>query len=793
MLKNFLHVAVRNLLKNKSYVLINTFGLGVALACCITAYLLLAFNLEFDNYYDDRDVKDIFRVHTTFLPPDGEAGQFINAPISMGPAMVNDLAGIESFTRYIYDGGFVRFGDNAFNESIVFADSTFFELFEYPLLKGSFESFKKVNTVILDAETSAKFFGDDNPIGQVLTMNFVNQKEINVVVGAVIDRIPLNSSMVFNMMMRIENFMDIYNLSESDWGDWRDPSLLVKLKNPEDAYSYTQLLAQYIPLRNKMKPDMNVTSYHLEAFKEPTSYDDVMWSQLNIRINMMPLVIFTVMALMILLIACFNLTNTSFAITARRLKEVGVRKVIGASRPQIVFQFLLEMFLTILLSLGVGYLISRFIVTEFANMWNLQYGMADLNGVNLVVALLILIFLASLLAGLYPALTNSRYEPVALLKGNVKIKGTNMFTRTLVGAQFAISVIVLVNGLVFIQNTKYQEAIDYGFDMKNVLTIPIQDEQEYKILESRALSNPKITHTSITHHQLGLSSYPFPVSIDTTEYQVQHIEIGKNFFETMGLTLLEGRFINVENTTDEFQSIIVNEAFLEKTDLKDPLNTQVDVRGEKRRIVGIVKNHVDNVFRSEEPEPFVFYASKRNEYQMMLVKGDLGDREEIRSYLETVWKEEFPAKPFECNYQEDLTLGGLRQTNTNLKKIFIFLTILGGLLSMSGIFAIASLNIEKRTKEIGIRKALGATVSHMITLLSREFSVILLVAALIGSVGGYFLTSALLDEIYALHVAVGLIPVIISAISIILIGLLTTGSIIVRAAHANPVESLRDE
>lgn len=793
MFRNFLRIALRNLWKNKSYVIINTLGLGIALACCITAYLVLAFNIEFDEHIDDEQVSGLFRVHTDFNSPNGTLAMHISAPLAMGPAMLQDFAGIEQQTRYVFNQGFVRYEEKSFNEGVFFADSVLFDMLPFKVLKGNIRSFKNLNTVILEETTAEKYFPSEDPVGKVLTFNFPNQTEIKAVVGAVTAKVPVNSSVSFHMLMRIEHFMDIYSLSNSEWGDWRDPGILVSLKDPKQAVKYPGLFDQYVPLRNKLKEDAKVVSFHLEPFKKPVSQDEVYWSQFNVRMSAMPIIVFVSMAVMILLIACFNLTNTTIATTARRFKEVGIRKVTGASRLQIIMQFMFEMAITILLSLIAGLIIAPFIIEEFADMWNLQYDFSDLNGLNLLIALLSLGFVASMVAGLYPALKNSGFQPVYLLRGKVRIKGHNFVTRILVAMQFALSVIVLINGIVFIQNTKFQDGIDYGFALDEVLTVFIQDESEYKILNSRVTADPRVINTAISHHQLGMSSYPFPVKVDNEEYQTQHIEVGERFFETMDMQLVEGRFIDFNRATDEIGAIVVNEEFIKHTGIKDPLNAYVHVRDQKRKVVGVVKNHIDNLFRSSKPEPFAFYPSKRNEYQIMLVKGQKEDLPAIKTAVEEIWKEEFPNKPFQAELQDELTRGELRHTNTNLKKIFIFLTILGGLLSATGIFALASLNVEKRTKEIGIRKALGGSVVHILRLLSREFAFILGFAALIGCGGGYYLSKLLMDSIYALHVPIGLFPLIMAAVVIVLVGLISTGFTILRAARANPVRSLRYE
>ena len=479
--------------------------------------------------------------------------------------------------------------------------------------------------------------------------------------------------------------------------------------------------------------------------------------------------------------------------TAKRLKEVGVRKAIGAARGQIISQFLLETLITISLSLIVGLLMAQIIVPAFSNMWQLPYGLEDMNGLNLFIALIVLVFLAAMIAGIYPAFLSSKFKPTLLLKGTVRIKGTNMLTRTLVGMQFALSVIVLIGGVVFIQNTKFQDSIEFGYDKDMVVTLSIQGERDFDILEKAILTNPKILEIAVSDGNVGSNNYQTPVTIDTGKYNVQAMGVGKNYFETMGLRLSEGRTFNLENASDQTEGVLVNKAFVQKTGLTDPLDKIVILHDTKRRILGVIENHVDNLYRSKDPEPFIFYPAGKNQYITLLVKTEKADLPEIQKYLEKTWKELFPGRAFESQFQEDLVLKDSRNANANLEKIFLFITVLGGVLSSSGIFALASLNIAKRTKEIGIRKALGASVNNVIGLLNKEFVIILAIAGILGSVAGYYLTNALLKEIYAFHVPVGIVSVIVCSLFIFGVGIFTTSATIFKAARANPVNTLRNE
>ena len=794
MIRNFLLIALRNLRKNKNYVIINTLGLGIALACCITAYLLLAYNIEFDNFHADEKVDKIYRVHTHMInTTEGKSYQVIGAPINLAPFAAVDISGIKQYTRYVSESGYVRNENDSFNENLTFVDSTFFEMFDFPLIHGSHQSFKDLHSIFLSQETAKKYFNQENPVGKVLTLNFVNQTEINVVIGGVVDKIPLNNSFNFDMIMRIEHFMDIHNLEPDDWKDWRDPATFFEVTSHEQAPVISQQLGRYIERRNEERKDVNVKSYQLEQYKSKFGEDAVAWAQINMRMSPLPLIIFVSMATMILLIACFNMTNTSMAMTAKRMKEVGIRKVIGAVKWQIITQFLFETIVIILLALIAGLTMSQVIVPAFTSMWKLQYGMQDLGGLNLLITLLILVFFTSLLAGIYPAIFNSRVRPIILLKGNAKIKGTNNLTRSLITIQFALSVIVLIAGVTFIQNTKYQEKADFGYDKEMVLLVKVQGEKEFEVMEKEVGLNPQILEVGGTAHSLGWNNYPAPVSFGATEYEIRHYGVGKSFFKIMGLEALEGRFPNLESEEDLKNAVVVNKAFLEKTGMQDPIMKVIEVHERKRRIVGIVENHIDNLYRSKDPEPAVFYPAFPNQYQYLLVRADPDDLLPIQKFLKATWKKQFPDKPFQYHFHEELLLDSLRETNTNLEKIFLFLTVLGGLLSASGIFALASLNIEKRVKEIGIRKTLGASLQNILALMNKEFMIILAIAGILGSFGGYFLTDTLLGEIYAYHIDVGILPVIICALMIFSIGISTTGITILNAAKSNPVDTLRDD
>jgi len=725
MLKNYFKVALRTLVKNKSYVIINTLGLGIALACCVTAYLILAYNIEFDNFFAKEKVDKIYKIHTHIRNNDGSEQQNVNAPMALSPVAMEEIPGIERFTRFVGDGGYMRYEDKVFSQGVNFADSTFFDMFEFELIEGDFKSFKDKRSIFINEELARKFFADESALGKLMVMSFANEYDIEVIVGGIFKKPPENTTFTFEALMRIENFTDMHQLEVGNWADWRDPSTFFTVTSKDNVAAINKNLQKYVPIRNEAKKDQHVLSYQLEHFLSDFNQDDIGWSYANHRISIVPLLVFTVLALIILFIACFNLTNTSIALTAKRLKEVGVRKAIGAAKAQIIIQFLFEITITIALALLVGLAMSQIIVPAFVQMWELPYGLEDLNGVNFFVSMLILLFFSAVVAGTYPAILNSGHNTIALLKGGIKIKGTNALTRTLVTMQFALSVIVLVAGVLFIQNTKFQENISFGYDKEKIVTVRLNGQKEYEAMYNSIQGNPKIANVAACNLHIGIFAYENPVKIDTSIHAIRVYEVGDGYLETMGLGFEQGRPFKKDSQSDLEESVIVNRAFVDKTGLKNPIEQVMIFQEKKVRIVGVVENHIDNLFRSKEPEPNMFKMIEPERYNRLVVNIGEGDIGETQKFLEDSWKRIFPEKPFRSRTQEEIVFAEMRQTNGNLKKVFIFLTILGGLLSASGIFSLASLNIEKRTKEIGIRKVLGASVSSVVALINKEFTIIM--------------------------------------------------------------------
>lgn len=796
MFKNYLLITYRNLRKNKSHVIINALGSGIAIACCLAAYVFVAYNVEFDSFHEDDKVSNTYalNVHKQKNQRDGTTIENM-VPYVMAPEAAREIPGIKSYTRYILKNASVSFNNTAFNERVYFSDSVFFDMFDFPLTRGSYDYFQDLSSIYISSDMAIKYFGDEDPIGKILKTSFQNDTDFDVIVRGVYDKIDINSSLVFDFMMRIENYDKIDRVKNPDkiWGDWREMTTFFELESGVSPKHIGQSMASYVDLRNEYRKHEVIESFQLNPFKAYITQDDMYRSYTNLRISHVPMIVFSVMALMILLIACFNLTNTTVAIMSKRLKEVGVRKVLGARKLQIMYQFLMETVVIMLLSIAMGLFMASYIVPAFTEMWELPFSMADFDSINLLITLFGLLFLGSVLAGIYPALFSLKFEPVKLMKGTVRTNGSNFFTRALTCTQFAISVMVLIAGVVFIQNNEFQEKLDFGYDRHALIAVNVPGNAIMAPYVDKIKSNPKILSIGMSRDQIGWGSMTKEVEFDGIEFETKFLRVSQNYLPTIGLERVLGKNFPSEDIYQDSKNVIVNEAFVNASGLENPIGASFFVHNKDRKIIGVVQNHLDNLYSSSKAEPFVYAPPGADEFLIVTVNTDPSHSLEIKKYLEESWISLYPDRPFSGDLQSEFLLGEVRAMNANMRDIFLFLTFLGALLSGSGIYALASLNVDRRSKEIGIRKSLGATVHQIVSLLNKEFVWVMTIAAILGGIGGYYLIDMLLNEIYSVHMSINMISVVLSGIFVMIIGLSTTSFTIIKAASMNPILKLRDE
>jgi ABC-type antimicrobial peptide transport system permease subunit len=499
-----------------------------------------------------------------------------------------------------------------------------------------------------------------------------------------------------------------------------------------------------------------------------------------------------ILSLFLLLIACFNFTNISIAFAGGRLKEIGIRKVMGGLRMQLIKQFLAENtilcgFASLLACLFVG-----FMLPAFNGLFGLQLQM-HFSDYALWLLLLAMPLVTAIVSGLYPALYISGFEPVAILKGQRMFGSSSRFSRLLLVVQFALSCLALVLGISLSKNAAYQKRVDYGYNIQEVAVAQVGSVSEYQTLANALSGNPKITHLAGTVHQVGEGADELMVKSGNAEAKVLAAKIGgKAYLETMGITLLQGRHFHAGASLDEKQSVIVNQTFADQLQIPNPVGQTVWMDSAYRTIVGVVKDYKEYGQHGRVP-PIAMLPAPAEAYQYLVLQTNRASLNGVYKEMQDTWHRLLPGKPFNGFLQREL-IDKEVYMNAGFESVAYFLALSTIMLSASGVFALVSLNIIRRRKEIGMRKILGASIMQLILIINKDFMRVLFIAFIIGSALGFLIIDKIVFRyIYVYHPDIGVSVFLLTLLILLLSGALTIGMKVFSAASANPVNSLRTE
>jgi ABC-type lipoprotein release transport system permease subunit len=790
MFKNYLKITLRSLMKSKVFVLINVLGMGVALACCIVAYL----NYDYNNSYDKEHVNasSIYRVN--FVREfQGNTTKYGITPTPMALSVRQNLTEVENIIRYSSTRSNIRIGDELFRTRIGFADPELLKVFTYNLLSGSTKDFDNKGNILISDELASKYFGEEDPLGKQITQPYGRSTK-EYIVGGVFEKLPQNSSIRFDALTLYDNFFDLNpDVDEHGWRSYT--SLFLNITDKTRIPIITEQLQSHIEAQNNARDDFHVTRFYLDPLvgmavrgeKEQISH------YLSGSMPTAAVVAPTVMAVLLLLIACFNFTNTSIAISSKRLKEIGIRKVMGGMRKHLILQFLGENILLCLMALVAGLIMAEFLVPAYNEMWDFMVlDLSYTENLDLILFLFGLLIATGLIAGSYPALYITKFEPTEILKGTFKVGGTSILSKVLLTFQFMFTLLAVIMGLAFIQNAEYQQAIDVGFDKKGVIYARLQDQGEYETYRNSLASETRITSMAGSKDQIFSSYYNDPIKFEDKEVEVDILDVGDEYISTMGMTILKGRDFRMDSETDRGESAIVNEAFVKMYGWDDPISKRVVwMDTVQLYIVGVVKDFYINGFW-DPLKPTMLRNAPKEDYRYLIVTADASDIIAVNESMEAAWKELFRNKLYNADFLDENMASSL-EVNTNIVTMFTFLGIVATLLSISGLYTLVSLNIIKRMKEIGVRRVLGASVGNVIKIVNRQFAIILFIAAILGSGLSYVATDAMMSSIWAYYLNAGFVTFLIPTLFIFAVSALVVISKVAKAANANPALTLRDE
>lgn len=807
MLKNYFKIALRNLWKNKSYTSINIIGLSIAFGCAILLFLTAYFEFTYDDFQANKD--RIFRTYFKINQPEKiEYQSNLSTPLT--PALKSDFnAEIKYATRIVSSGVQIVQDEKTIDEDIRYVDADFLKMFSFKMLKGNADvALNDLRSVVLNEEVAEKIFDKADPIGKTVKLNFGGRIESFVVTG-VMEKAPKNSSIENDMLMRFENNPE-YKDSKEKW-DSNYHDVYVQLADKVDYLSFERRLKSFTEKYYKgsieqlkkdgAKPDERGEVRSLRLLPMPEMhFNKQAGGSRSIDITY-PYILLVISGL-VLLIACINFINLSIARSMTRAKEVGMRKALGALKAQIVGQFWGEAFIICIVAFGIGSTLATTLMPQYNTLF--RSNLTSDNLLNPIVGILLLIsfLIITLIAGGYPALAVAKFNTVEVLKGKVKVSSRSGGIRSaLIVAQFSIAILLISCTLIIWKQINYLRNQPLGFDQTQIISIPVGNEvQGSKVLDFMRNKLANESHiVSITGADINIgrgkdgsgykSVYSFEMEGKT--YRTNGLSIDYDYVKTLGLTLVAGREFSREFPSDKDRACIVNETMVKHLGYKDPIGKKVAL-GDSigKTIVGVVKDyHFESLKNKIEAITFLYQGDFGVNY--IFVKLTPETPKTTIDLIGKVYKEIAPKSEYMPSFLDENTDNQYKKEE-RMSQIVMSAAVLTIILSCMGLFAIALMMMAQRTKEIGIRKVLGASVPNLVALLSREFVVLVLIAILIASPLAYYLMDKWVQD-FAYRTDISWWVFGLAGAVALLIALFTVSYQSIRAALMNPVRSLKSE
>jgi putative ABC transport system permease protein len=789
MFRNYTLIALRNLLRQKGFSAINIIGLSAGMACSILILLWVSNEVSYNRFNEKSD--RIFRLVQTQHYVSGP----LTTPCMPGPVardLLKDIPEITAAFMYYIEPGVVSYGDIFFKEDIRLADPALWDMFTFDFLRGDRKHvFDDINSAVITERFARKYFGDDDPVGKMLKIN----SEHSFKVTGVIRETPTNSTFRFDLCIPFEYIKNFdFNVDKYGWNTYYS---YIELASGADYRKVNEKIKNFLMLKEQDPnekiddPSMSV----IDLFLFPLN-DIYLYSMSGKGGNITYVYIFSVIAIFILIIACINFMNLSTARAARRSREIGLRKVSGASRKQIIIQFIGESMLITLLAFMVAILLVYLLLPGFNSLADKTLAI-DWSNLGLTAGLVGIIIFVGILSGSYPAFYLSALQPIDVLKNlPFKGKGSFNFRRILVVFQFTLSISMIICTIVVYRQLAYIDRKDLGMDRKNVVFAEMRGKTaaSFRELKNEFLRNPSIisvTRGNGLPFEIGSNSGGFDWEGRETKDEVL-IGFGStdvDYIKTIGMKMVAGRYFEDGFTTDTSSAIVLNEKAVGVMGMKDPIGKWVKWNGQKMTVIGVIKDF-HFLPMTEEISPLVLVDSPKW-CSTIFARVNNGDMDQAIEYMQEAWGKINPGFPFEY-HMLDAAYDELYVQEDRLGKIFRYFSILTILISCLGLFGLAAFMAEQRTKEIGIRKVMGASVSQVLTTLSGSFLKWVLIANMIAIPVTYYVMSRWLDG-YAYHAHLSAWIFILAAVISLLIALVTVGFQTVRAAYRNPVEALKYE
>lgn len=792
MIKSNIKIAWRNIMKNPLYTFINVSGLALGLALCMLITLFVKDELSFDKFYKKN--KEIFRIVTEEKRPDGHISKFGQTGMVHGPAFQQQIPAIKNMVRFQQQHFTIKVDDEVIAQEAFLVDSSYFDMFETTFIDGSpNKALTNPLSVVISRDVSIKYFKTTEAVGKTLNINFENEFQYFTVTG-VFENPPMNSSIQSHMLIPIHKSKN----KDDHWINFYINTFIelpkgTNIENIEKQFAviYATDAKEQIIAAAKEWNFNNQLTFKLQPFLDlHLSKDFKAVNGLKESGNILFSYFLSGVALFILLIACINFINLSIARSVQRSKEVGVRKVVGSTRKQLIIQFLSESFLLNAFAFILGMMIAIVSLPVFNHLASKQLAFHYLFDIKLVGIFLTIFVLTGFLAGFYPAMVLSGFKPVDTLYSRFYLGGKNLLQKSLIVFQFSLATFFIIFAIVQYRQANLFLNKDLGYDDKNLLEINAEGLKSSKValIEEALKEEPSIRSVAPINGGFWMTGV---TTAEGTEIIPYMKVTNHRYLETQGVDLKEGRFFSPDFHSDTIQSALVNEAFVKSGNLKSPIGQTIKVMNrDKYQIIGIVEDyHHTSLYETVKPQ--VFIANPKHGFSSLLIRIDGQDLTKSLTHIKTVFKTHFPTQPYKYDFVSDLNAKNYEK-EVKMKHLILYSALIIIFISCIGMFGLAALLGQKRRKEVSIRKVMGASLMSIVHMMSMQFVKLVIIAFIITTPLAYYGVNTILQNL-PFRVDVGPDIFLYTLLMTLFLSIFTSAFQAVKAALMDPVKSLKSE
>ncbi|HTK20770.1 MAG TPA: ABC transporter permease [Mucilaginibacter sp.] len=792
MIRNYFKTAFRNLWRNKGFSLINIVGLSVGLACCMLIFLYTMDEVSYDRF--NVNATNIYHLVVDDKSPDGQVHKFSSTGDMPGPNFKRQLPEVQDFVR-IQGGNYtIKRGNEVFDQEALYVDSNFFSVFTFPMVYGKPQNaLDDPHAIVLSEEVAEKYFGKINPVGKTLDLK-VDDKFQPFKITAVTRKSPQNSSVKIKMLLPKKA-----NQIDNQWNNFFEntffvikPGTNIKQLDAKMNKIFLTDAASQIKENADKYGDKNKRTFSLQPLLEMhTSTDYPADNGLSDQSNPMYSYILSGIALFILAIACINFVNLTVARSLKRAKEIGIRKVIGGQRKQLIMQFLGESFILSFIAFVLSIALVELALPVFNTLANKALAFSYLLSFKLVAGYIGIFLLTGLLAGFYPALVLSGFNPVQTLYNRTQYVGKNYLSKGLVILQFTLATFLIISTITIYSQFSYLMNFDLGYNDKNVVSISAWnlDKTKLPLFKNELLKDPAIL--SVTADQGGRWGTMAHINGNQQQmFDMKHID--EDYLPLFQVPMVKGRNFSKAMISDSTNAVLVNEEFVKQAGWKKPIGEIVDFFYNKKKytVVGVVKDY-HFLSLTEKMSPILYTMNPNIQWGNIFVKISGKNKSESLNRIQREFKALFPFIPYQYKFK-DAEVAEQYDKEAKWKQIVTFGAVLTIFISCIGLFGLATLSAERRRKEIGIRKVLGASVEGIVRKLSTDFAKLVVIAAVIAVPAAWWAMHKWLEN-YPYRIDINAWIFVLAGATVLLVALATVSYQAIKAAIANPVNSLRTE